>query len=102
VRPPREMKLDWLRDFEWGYEVCQIPRAVNGAEGTMVLAELAWLSRILGAEVLRSPLTPTLASLNGLAVFGADSAHSRFLFAALENDLGRFRKKLDAPAITAP
>jgi hypothetical protein len=20
VRPPREMKLDWLRDFEWGYE----------------------------------------------------------------------------------
>jgi hypothetical protein len=71
----------------------------------MVLTKLAWLSRILGAEVLRSTpssLAPTLASSNGLAVFVADSARSSSLFAALKNDLGHFRKKFDAPAITAP
>jgi hypothetical protein len=82
-----------------------MPRVLNsGAEGMIVLVELAWLRSISGADA-PSPPSPASAFSSGLgrpaiAVLGALVARplSSFL-PAFENDRALFLKKLDAPAI---
>jgi hypothetical protein len=80
--------------------------AAAAAEGIMVLVELAWLSRTFGADDMFSFVGMSgRTSAAAEAVLGALAARSLSLssfFAALENDLARFLKKFDAPAIIPP
>ena len=83
--------------------------AAAAGEVIMVLVELAWLSSTFGADHMFS-FVSGLGISGGTsaaaeAVLGALAARSLSLssfFAALENDLARFLKKFDAPAIIPP
>ena len=76
----------------------------NGAEGMIVLVELAWLRSISGADAPTSSPSPS-SVLGRLAVLVSGALAARPLssfLVAFENDRALFLQRLEAPAIIRP